>query len=152
MKVIEYDSKNKTGVVKDDDGEHFYTVSEYDCSCDEFKSGHEPCKHIRVLRDYIMEHNNISGSTAKNVSNSSHVNITPPPEPVYREAPKYYKHSSKNKGTCLILCIFFGYFGAHYFYVGRTGMGLLYLFTLGLFSIGWIIDIFRICSGNFYNL
>lgn len=48
----------------------------------------------------------------------------------------------KNKTTALILCILFGYFGAHKFYEGKTGMGLLYLFTFGLFGIGWIIDIF----------
>ena len=40
----------------------------------------------------------------------------------------------------LCLCLFFGWAGAHKFYVGKTGMGILYLFTLGLFGIGWIID------------
>ena len=47
----------------------------------------------------------------------------------------------KNKTTALILCMLFGYFGAHKFYEGKTGMGLLYLFTFGLVGIGWIIDI-----------
>ena len=58
-------------------------------------------------------------------------------------------NSPKSKGTALILCIFLGFFGAHLFYVGRTGKGLLYLFTVGLFGIGWIIDIFAIISGSF---
>lgn len=57
--------------------------------------------------------------------------------------------SSKSKGFTLLLVIFLGYFGAHYFYVGKVGMGLLYLFTLGIFGIGWIVDIFRIAAGNF---
>lgn len=57
--------------------------------------------------------------------------------------------SSKSKTTALMLCLFLGEFGAHYFYVGRFGMGLLYLLTLGLFGIGWIVDIFRIANGSF---
>lgn len=57
--------------------------------------------------------------------------------------------SDKSKKTALILCIFLGFFGAHYFYVGRWGKGLLYLFTGGLFVIGWITDIFSILLGQF---
>jgi len=44
------------------------------------------------------------------------------------------------------LCIFFGYFGAHKFYEGKTIMGLIYLFTLGLFGFGWLIDIIIIAT------
>ena len=47
----------------------------------------------------------------------------------------------KNKNIALVLCILFGMFGAHKFYEGKTGMGLVYLFTAGLFMIGWIADI-----------
>lgn len=32
----------------------------------------------------------------------------------------------KNKWVALILCIFLGYFGAHKFYEGKMGMGILY--------------------------
>ena len=46
----------------------------------------------------------------------------------------------KNKWTAFFLCLFLGEFGAHKFYEGKTGMGILYLFTLGLFGIGWLID------------
>lgn len=49
-----------------------------------------------------------------------------------------------NKWTAFILCLFFGFLGAHKFYEGRAGMGFLYLCTLGLGCIGWIIDIFSI--------
>lgn len=58
-------------------------------------------------------------------------------------------YSQKSKVTALILCIFFGEFGVHYFYAGRIIMGLLYLFTLGFFGIGWFIDIIRIACGTF---
>ena len=57
--------------------------------------------------------------------------------------------SPKSKSTALILCILLGYLGAHHFYVGKVGMGILYLFTMGLFGIGWIIDIVMIATGSF---
>lgn len=45
-----------------------------------------------------------------------------------------------NKITALILCVLFGWVGAHKFYEGRVGLGILYIFTMGLFGIGWIVD------------
>lgn len=57
--------------------------------------------------------------------------------------------SDKKKSVALILCIFGGIFGLHYFYVGRFGKGFLYFFTAGLFMFGWIKDIFVILFGNF---
>ncbi len=46
--------------------------------------------------------------------------------------------------TELLLCIFLGVFGAHKFYKGETGLGVLYLCTAGLFYIGWIVDIIKL--------
>lgn len=57
--------------------------------------------------------------------------------------------SSKNKMVALLLCIFLGWVGAHRFYVGKIGTGILYLFTAGLFGIGWVIDIILIVAGSF---
>jgi len=57
--------------------------------------------------------------------------------------------SDKSKTTALLLCIFAGYLGIHQFYVGNIGKGILYIFTGGLFCIGWWIDIFKIASGTF---
>lgn len=51
-----------------------------------------------------------------------------------------------NKWVSLCLCIFLGGLGAHKFYEGKGGMGIVYLFTFGLFGIGWFIDIFSILS------
>ena len=45
----------------------------------------------------------------------------------------------KNKWVAFFLCIFFGYLGIHKFYEGRILLGLLYLFTGGLFTIGVLI-------------
>ncbi|MCM1114524.1 MAG: TM2 domain-containing protein [Clostridium sp.] len=51
---------------------------------------------------------------------------------------------AKNKWVAFCLCFFLGYLGAHKFYEGKIGVGILYLLTAGLFGIGWIIDIFVI--------
>lgn len=50
----------------------------------------------------------------------------------------------KNKWVSLLLCVFLGVFGAHKFYEGKIGMGILYLFTGGLFGLGAIIDFIAI--------
>lgn len=50
----------------------------------------------------------------------------------------------KNKWIALLLLIFFGIFGAHKFYEGKIGMGILYLCTVGLFGIGCIVDFFTL--------
>lgn len=49
-----------------------------------------------------------------------------------------------NKWVALLLCVFLGWFGGHKFYEGKAGMGVLYLFTMGLFGIGVFIDFFAI--------
>lgn len=46
----------------------------------------------------------------------------------------------KNKWVALLLCFFLGVLGGHKFYEGKIGMGILYIFTLGLFGIGALID------------
>ncbi len=46
----------------------------------------------------------------------------------------------KDKTISFLLCLFLGIFGAHKFYDGKTGLGVLYFFTGGLFGIGWIVD------------
>lgn len=48
----------------------------------------------------------------------------------------------KNNNTELIITIFFGLFGIHKFMERQTSMGLLYLFTGGLFLVGWAYDIY----------
>lgn len=53
--------------------------------------------------------------------------------------PMYYA-TARNKWVAFFLCLFLGYLGAHKFYEGKTGMGILYVFTMGLFGIGWFFD------------
>ena len=69
------------------------------------------------------------------------------PEPV--RTVNYVPVSPRSWFVTMMLCMLFGYFGAHYFYVGRWGMGFVYLFTGGLFGIGWLVDIVRIMLGTF---
>ncbi len=38
----------------------------------------------------------------------------------------------------------FGFIGAHRFYYGRPVSGTIYFFTLGLFFIGWLVDLLLI--------
>ena len=40
----------------------------------------------------------------------------------------------------------FGFLGAHRFYFGRPVSGTIYLFTLGLLGVGWLIDLFLMPS------
>ncbi len=63
----------------------------------------------------------------------------------------YYRVPLSRKSwlVTLLLCIFVGSFGIHRFYVGKTGTGILWLFTGGCLGIGWLVDLITICCGNF---
>lgn len=50
----------------------------------------------------------------------------------------------KNKWVAFVLCLFLGLVGAHKFYEGKILMGVVYIFTAGLFFVGWIIDLIAI--------
>lgn len=57
--------------------------------------------------------------------------------------------SPKSKNTTLLLAIFGGFLGLDRFYIGKAGTGIIYLFTGGLFCIGWIYDVIKAASGTF---
>ena len=52
-----------------------------------------------------------------------------------------YSYREKNKWIAFALCAFLGGFGGHKFYEGKTGLGILYLFTGGLLGIGMLVDL-----------
>lgn len=59
----------------------------------------------------------------------------------------------KDKTVALLLCIFLGMYGAHRFYEGRIGTAILWMFTFGLFGLGWLYDVIRIaCATNPYYI
>ncbi len=57
--------------------------------------------------------------------------------------------SEKSRAVALALCIPLGVFGAHRFYVGKIGTGLLQLLTLGGLGLWYLYDLITIASGEF---
>lgn len=65
--------------------------------------------------------------------------------------PAMFGVREKNKWVAFLLCLFLGYIGAHKFYEGKIGMGILYLFTMGFLGFGVLIDcIVLLCKPNPY--
>jgi hypothetical protein len=57
--------------------------------------------------------------------------------------------SDRKLAPAVLLCVFFGVFGAHRFYTGKTGTALLQLFTLGGLGIWATIDLIFLIVGSF---
>lgn len=70
--------------------------------------------------------------------------LPPAQQKTVREA---YQQRAKNPTTAFLLCFFLGIFGAHRFYVGQTGQGVLRLVLSPLIIPGLIleiVDLFRV--------
>jgi hypothetical protein len=57
--------------------------------------------------------------------------------------------SEKSRGVALALAAVLGPFGAHRFYAGKTGTGILMLCTLGGAGLWWLYDIILVSGGSF---
>ena len=57
--------------------------------------------------------------------------------------------SPKSRLVALLLCFFLGALGAHRFYVGKMGTGVLMLLTVGGCGIWYMIDLIMIIVGAF---
>ena len=57
--------------------------------------------------------------------------------------------SDKSRTVALVLGLLLGWVGAHRFYVGKIGTGLLMLCTAGGLGIWYLIDNIMIASGSF---
>lgn len=49
----------------------------------------------------------------------------------------------------LVLAILLGPLGIHRFMTGYVGLGILYIFTGGLFGIGWLIDVIQLAANTY---
>jgi hypothetical protein len=70
--------------------------------------------------------------------------VTYPDE--YREQ---YQVSPKSRSVALALSIALGFFGAHRFYAGKIGTGILMLVTFGGLGFWQLYDIVMVGTGNF---
>jgi TM2 domain-containing membrane protein YozV len=50
----------------------------------------------------------------------------------------------KEVGIAYLFWFFLGVVGGHKFYLGRTAIGIAYLFTLGFLLVGFFIDLFTL--------
>ena len=57
--------------------------------------------------------------------------------------------SEKSRGVAMALAALLGPFGAHRFYVGKTGTGLLMLCTLGGAGLWYLYDLIIVAGGSF---
>src|SRR5437868_9260108 len=57
--------------------------------------------------------------------------------------------SEKRILPAALLCFFLGVFGAHRFYAGKIGTGILELITVGGLGIWWLVDMILILTGSF---
>ena len=57
--------------------------------------------------------------------------------------------SDRSFVVAALLCFFLGWLGAHRFYAGKIGTGILMLITLGLFGIWQLVDFIIILVGSF---
>ena len=58
--------------------------------------------------------------------------------------------SDKSRLGALLFCLFLGWLGAHRFYVGKIGTGILIIVTIGGFCGIWpLVDLILIIVGSF---
>jgi len=72
-----------------------------------------------------------------------------PYQPYQKHAYGQVPASPLSRTVALILCLLFGFIGVHRFYSGSIGLGVLYLFTAGLWGIGTFIDFIVIVVGGY---
>lgn len=102
------------------------------------KCGKQVAQLKQEQPNIVINNNNSNSSVNANVSKNVNTNVN---KNVTSAATSTRRC---DKWVAFFLCLFLGYLGAHKFYEGKTGTGILYLFTAGLCGIGWLVDIFVI--------
>jgi len=60
--------------------------------------------------------------------------------------------SEKSRGVALALAAILGPFGAHRFYAGKTGTGVLMAATIGGLGVWYLYDLILVASGSFRDV
>jgi hypothetical protein len=60
--------------------------------------------------------------------------------------------SDKSRGVAFALALVLGMFGAHRFYVGKIGTGILMICTVGGVGIWYLVDVIQVAAGNFTDV
>lgn len=79
----------------------------------------------------------------------SHCGSKVEPAATVNEATHYSGKSPKSGLTTFLLCLLLGSFGAHRFYVGKIGTGILMLLTGGGFGLWYFYDLISIVCNSF---
>lgn len=101
----------------------------------------EPCDHEPVI--HVDHYGHWPEWTPTNQGETTMDNNN---DARYIAASTEYARAARSTGTAYLVWLFFGFFGGHQFYMGKTGRGLAYLFTFAFLTIGAWVDMFTMGS------
>ena len=101
-------------------------------------------QHVKNIADPVPTYRLQTGARARSTA-------WPPPRPKEppTDPPAAASDSDRYRLPALALCLLFGVLGAHRFYLGRAGTGLLHFFSGGGLVVWWLIDCVHLAAGDF---